>query len=1042
MKDKLDFFQELIENVKDIVFVLDFEKGLQYTNSAVQEILGYSPEEYYNDPGLIFKTIHPEDADKLVNFRGEKLEDKELRIMLRWIAKDGRIVFLENHAFFLTDNQERVIGLRGICRDVTGKIKAEEQHKAIFENTIVGIAVLKGMEIHLVNKRCCEILGYNSPQEVQGKVKVADLFPEGTREMVMDRYQRRLAGEQVPKTYETKVVRTDGKIIDVKLSASILDIDGGSYLHIMFEDITLEKQLIQSEKCLKEIAGSLVYKDVNKNLQIVLANLGGIIQVEKIGVFRFNEHKKAVERICLWQQTGIDDKLEELLDPPLHLMELFWENTYKYKRVFKSQDLFKYEEWTQYFYSRGIESIVTFPLYCEEKVYGWLSLVNFKDKSIENEEIFSKIEFSCSVIAAALNRMDFEERLKKNNQQLVFLSELYEQVNKTLDLEEILNQAILLIKNNFSFKASGIYVNQGEKLALQSLTSLGPGLKQEVYYHLEEDWVNNIAVYKRLDSVYSRLIIRESSYPKMIMTVPIFSKDNFIGVMVCTSDHLTYLEQLKEEEEDLFLNLGYILGSAMEKSFLYKKALEASQLKSLFVANMSHEIRTPLTAIIGFSELLTWEQLTARQSEFVTAIQVSSNHLLGLIDNILDLSKIEVGKMEIIPAEFFLDRLLDELQEMFRHSMRAKKIDFQISCLAGVGKKIFSDQGKIKQVLVNLLGNALKFTQKGKIELLVEELGEDRPFLRFTVKDSGIGIPTDKLQVIFDLFSQADSSTTKKYGGTGLGLAISKKIVKLLGGEISVNSTVGLGSEFYFTLPLSANLPEETENNSLSLNNNLPMEGDYEILLVEDNEMNEKVIRFMLQQEGYEKLDYAANGWNALEKIQNKKYDLVLMDLQMPEMDGYTTIKKVREMGYLDLRIIAFSAYSASENKAKALSLGCNDYLCKPIKREELVSVLERYLGKIKNDKKIDKNRFNQLRQEFLQGIRGKIEQLDQAFAKRDSDTIKVIGHNLKGSGTMFKYEEVSLLGAEIEEISYTLNRSKWELIRKSLLELLSSFSC
>lgn len=918
--------------------------------------------------------------------------------------------------------------------------KLEEQHKAIFENNIVGIGLLKGIEFYLVNKRFCEILGYNNPQEVQGRIKVGELFPAGVREMIMDRYRRRMAGEQVPKTYETKVIRTDGQIIDVKISASILAIKGGPYLHVMFEDITLEKQLIQSEKHLKEIARSLVYKDVSKNLQMILGTLGEIIEVEKIGVFRFNEDKKVTERVCLWEKVGVNNILAEIPDPPFHLMEVFLENTYKHKQVTRSGDLFKYQEWINYFYPKGVKSIATFPLYCEEMVYGWLSLINVDDKLLDDKELLSKIDFACSVIAAALNRSYFQERLEKNNQQLIFLSELYEQVNKTLDLEEILNQATLLIKNSFAFEESAIYVAQGDKLLLKSSTNLVANLKTEIYYQPEDEWVNNIAVYKSSDSIYSKLFNFESNYLQVIITIPIFSKDNFMGILVCAGQHFAYLEKL-EEEEDLFLNIGYILGSSMEKSSLYKKALEASQLKSLFVANMSHEIRTPLTAIIGFSELLTWEQLNPRQSDFVKAIQVSSNHLLGLIENILDLSKIEAGKMEAILDEFTLQPLLDELQEMFKYNMVNKGIDFQINSQVDLNKRIFSDRGKIKQVLVNLLGNALKFTKQGQIELKVEQTGQDKSTLRCSVKDSGIGIPSHKLEAIFELFSQADSSTTKKYGGTGLGLAISKKIINLLGGEIGVNSTMGSGSEFYFTLPLSSPLSETAELISKA-NNNLTFDGDYEILLVDDNEMNEKIIRYMLQQEGYEKLDYAANGREALQKIQQNKYGLVLMDLQMPEMDGYATIKKIREMGYYDLKIIAFSAYSASENRTKALSSGCNDYLSKPIKRQELTSILKKYLNTRQHNLRPNVNIFSQLQEEFLQGLNEKIQQLDQAFAKKDSEKVKIIGHNLKGTGTMYKYEQVSLLGAEIENLAEAMDKSGWKVIRKKLLELLRGFSC
>lgn len=914
--------------------------------------------------------------------------------------------------------------------------------KEMIEDATLPMCLINKFKFYKVNKRFSELLGYSSSEEIESTFIGAVFAPE-VRESILEKNRKRMMGENVSQIYETKILSKNGHVINIKCCANRLEIEGEFYTHLMFEeDKTLGKPILDNEKQLKKIAESLVYKDIEKTLATVLENLNGIVKAKRIGILRFNEEQGSVESICCCNKSKIDNTINELTNLPFTLIRPFLDNPCQ-KQPIVITDIELLEE-VEFLKDRGINSLIAFPIYSEEKTYGFIVFVDTAGIEAWGEALLDKIEFACRLVTAALSRKEFEQKLERSNKQLILLGELYEKLNKSLNLEEVLNEAAFFIKEAFKFDYNAIYITHEDKLVLKSQFSAALQFLEEIYYQSEEDWVNNIAIHRVGEEIYGRLVDVSpgNNLIKVVMTIPIFSKDGFIGVIVCASAYLNYLEKFKEEGEDLFLNIGYALGNAIEKAILYEKALEASRLKSLFVANMSHEIRTPLNAIIGFSELLTWEKLDLRQREYATSIQSSSNHLLSLIDNILDLSKIEAGRMEMVLDEFNVGELLEDIREIFSHSIKAKGIIFELKVEPGLSQNFISDRNRIKQVLVNLIGNALKFTSKGKIEVQVNKVKKEQNFLKFAVKDSGIGIPSEKLDVIFDLFSQADSSTTKKYGGTGLGLAISKKIVEMLGGVIRVTSIIDLGSEFYFTIPVGlqktfyqAQYHLERALPGISLEKAAP----YQILLVEDNEMNKKIIQYMLEQKGYKALDYASDGKKALDKINRNKYSLVLMDLQMPEMDGYTAAKRIREMGYKELKIVALTAYSDSEDRKKALSIGFDDYLVKPIKKDELIGIIEKYLNKSGNKGKLDESVFQQLKAEFFQGIKEKILQLDQAFAEEDQEKIRIIGHNLKGSGKMFEYEMITLLGAEIEKLSQNINNiDKWNVIRKKMEEFLA----
>ncbi|MBU0481420.1 MAG: response regulator [Proteobacteria bacterium] len=429
-------------------------------------------------------------------------------------------------------------------------------------------------------------------------------------------------------------------------------------------------------------------------------------------------------------------------------------------------------------------------------------------------------------------------------------------------------------------------------------------------------------------------------------------------------DNYRQYEVIQEKEQEYARNLEKdIAERTAELRETNLQLMNASKMKSEFLANMSHELRTPMNAIIGFSGLLQETNLDATQKDYAKTVKNSAESLLALINDILDLSKIEAGKMELEVIPYNMAELIESVSGMFVLPAKAKGVEVTTEVGSDLPLFYLGDRNRLRQVMINLVGNALKFTEKGKIEIRIERLKNGRmgPRVKFSVSDTGIGIPPERQKAIFEKFVQADGTTTRKYGGTGLGLSICTELVGLMGGAIEIESTPGEGSCFYFALnmikdeegPGRAALAAEKESRKATA------EAGAEpgrVLLVEDNPVNQKLALILIKKQGCV-VDVAGDGVAALDKVKNGVYDLILMDIQMPNMDGLTATRKIREIESLGQRdeyeclagrqdpvpIVGLTAHARAEDRQKCLDAGMNDVLTKPIIRDILAKVVEKY---------------------------------------------------------------------------------------------------
>lgn len=518
-------------------------------------------------------------------------------------------------------------------------------------------------------------------------------------------------------------------------------------------------------------------------------------------------------------------------------------------------------------------------------------------------------------------------------------------------------QGTILLWNKWLENYSGISM---EEAVGQALTDIVPVFKESYFQQIFANALEKGQSMFCSGAIHDVFIEyreqRSKSLVKQNMQIePILLQDTsylLLQINDITNQH-KQIQALKKEIAERKRIESIVRRSEKEMKVLRDQALAASQAKSEFLAVMSHEIRTPMNTIIGIVELLSDANLDEEQREYVELLKTASENLMRILNDILDASKMEAGKLQIYSKEFDLAELIRGIAAIFSFQSKEKGIEFFFTLHGDIPAKVVGDPIRLQQIISNLLSNAVKFTESGHVafDVVSSPCHDESVKMDFIVRDTGIGIRQNKIEKIFEPFTQVDSSMTRKFGGAGLGLSIAKQLVALLGGEISVESREGLGSCFTVTLTMPCGFalpaseerqPEQPMNMPIVSKTNVPR-----ILIAEDSVDNIKLMLAYLKNINLE-IDIVNDGWSAVDYCRRNEYDLVLMDLEMPELNGLQAVRQIREWERENAKantpIITLTAHGFDEYRQKSKEAGCNSHLVKPIKKSELLREIKEYL--------------------------------------------------------------------------------------------------
>ncbi|RFC55047.1 PAS domain S-box protein [Brumimicrobium aurantiacum] len=738
---------------------------------------------------------------------------------------------------------------------------------------------------------------------------------------------------------EEKCLRNKGKIIrDENNNPCRID---GVIIDRTQQSLTMETldQELALQESLIDIASTYINldpKDVENTINNSLKKMGLFVSADRAYIFDYDFIKKTTSNTYEWCNDGVDPEIENLQEMPIEFFPQ-WVESHQQGEAFyvpNVKDLTEEKDrgLKEILDSQGIKSLIAIPMFDDQELVGFVGfdsvkkLHNYSDKEQRLLQLFGEMLINIR------NRQKWENKLR-------IQEEKYRNIitNMNLGLLEVDLDGVIIYANQSFCDMSGYTLDELKGRRAQAVF-----LNEKQQKILKANRENKgLTLY---DS-YEVEVTAKNGNPHwwFVSGAPNYNdKGQMVGNI---GIHLDITEQKVLEQE-----------LAKAKNF----AEAAAKAKELFLANMSHEIRTPLNVIIGMIRQLAKENLTIEQIFYVKQSESSAKHLLTILNNVLDIAKIESGDMEIVKNPFSPSALAYNVHSIMYSQAIEKNLDFKININSAIKPVLEGDETRLRQVLINLLGNAIKFTDKGSIVLSVDliEENENTQSLKFDITDTGIGMSEDFVTRIFDKFSQEQNTAVRRYEGTGLGMAISNDLIKLMGGKMEVQSTKNVGTTCSFTLSLPIGNQELLVSKSKQIEAN-SFKG-MKALLVEDNEMNRFIAMQSLDYLGFETTE-AENGQIAIDKIKNENFDLVLMDIQMPIMDGVEATTYIREELKIDTPIIALTANAFKHDIELYLSKGMNDFITKPYDEKDFFIKIEHVLNlaftnKFSNRKNLEKN--------------------------------------------------------------------------------------
>ncbi|MDW9379152.1 response regulator [Chryseobacterium sp. JV558] len=866
-----EYFQQTFSISNNLICVLDKDFSIKDVNPAFESVFQLEKSQVIDQNFLNILGSHNSQLQLLT--KNLPTTDEEVTFTTSTNIDDTQTIITEWYLKLNQDHSEIFCFGINITQRIEEKLKlesSERRFRSFFENAI-GLMSMHDMEgnITAVNEKGRETLQY-SAEEVEG-LNLKDLVPEKNWPL-LEQYLERINNNQ--EDFGTMILKTKGGEEVIWMYHNLVEINKEGKPYVVStalnvtERMTLEKDLVHTKKMLEQTSA-----------------------VAQVGGWEVNLKKNTV----FWSQSTKEiHKIDKTFQPDLENALGFYSEDSREKLKFLFERAVKegvpYDEELQLVRNDGVTIWVRvkgIPEFEEEtciRVYGIIQDIdNFKNIYLELAKKEAMLQSFVAYVPATVAMFDKE---------LNYLS-----VSSSWKEEFQMNDIRLIGEN--MFKISPNVPDDRIKIYQNALAGIA---------YKNEDMAIEIP---------DKEVIQHYN----IEVTPWYLSTNIIGGIIVSAQNITASVRINKE-----------LKNAKKMADIANKA------KSEFLANMSHEIRTPLNGVIGFSDLLLKTPLNEIQTQYLNYINESGENLLNIINDILDFSKIESGKLDLSIEKSNVYDIVSQVINVILYQSQKKNIELLLNIEQGLPEIIWVDESRLKQILINLLGNAVKFTAQGEIELKVEKLKIDHKdiTLRFSVRDTGIGIPKEKQQFIFDAFTQENSSISKRYGGTGLGLTISNNILKYMGSSLSLVSEVDKGSVFYFDIKIPCEMTERPEDEDLKINR---------VLIVDDNEANRVILQHML---AYKNIDskLAANGMEALQiLLAGERFDVILMDYHMPIISGLETIEKIKEMfnkqNELSPLVILHTS-SEEHDVINSFRQENNSYfLLKPIKSEELYKTLK-----------------------------------------------------------------------------------------------------
>ncbi|MCP4440915.1 MAG: PAS domain S-box protein [Aureispira sp.] len=892
-------YRDLFDNVNDPIAILDNHGVILNHNKAFSILTGYSSKELLQ---LSLKEIvHPDEIANVIEGRKALLVKGDFQnLESQIIRKDGSTAWVQVSSSAIYDSKGQLIGSQDVARDITAqKIakeelkESEQQLKEVFNSFLdIYYEVDFDGKFTMISPSVETILGY-TPQELLGTAIIDTYkYPQDRKKLI----QKILKEGQI-NNFQATVYHKNGQEIYIETNSKLKKDKEGNTIGIqgIVRDITNRKkselELDRTRKILHETS-----------------------QLSKIGGWEIN----LATRQIYW--SDIVKRIHGL--PPDYAIESIRETDFVHDDFYKK----KAREVISFTMETGQPYDLELPIITTTNEHKWVRTIgNSEFKDGKCIRIYGTIQ---DITKQKL----LEEKLAKANE--AEFAKLYQQ-QKTISQQ--LEHKSKELNRFFELSVDMLCIMDKHTLPQRVTPSFSRALgytEKELYGQplIKLAHPDDIEITKKtIAKVLNGLDITDFVM-RMLTKTGAIRWFSWSGTLDPNTLHIhTVAHDITDR-----IQLEADLRQAKEE------AIRSARVKEDFLANMSHEIRTPMNAILGFSELLLQTNLAPVQNDYSKAIYSSAENLLVVINDILDLSKIESGKFELEKFDFDFSQNIQTVSTLFKANAEQKKLDFIVQINNSIPQYIYSSPNRIAQVLINLLSNAIKFTKKGSVKLQINKV-EDKEELLFEVIDTGIGIPPEKLKYIFENFTQAEDYTTRMYGGTGLGLSISQKLVSLMGGELSVRSELGKGSTFFFSIPLQIGKAPIMGENPLLESTSVAIINQPKILVVDDNVLNRKLVAVRLKHYNCT-YDFAVNGQEAIGLTNTQQYDLILMDIQMPVMDGIEATIKIREVNPT-IPIVAITAHALQREKQKCFEIGMNDYLSKPFKKEDFHEMLMKYLG-------------------------------------------------------------------------------------------------